>query len=130
MRIVANLQMAGYTDLAREAAIGANAGAAGQSGATGNGCARADDAVVRDMHLIVDDHIVLNNRVIQGAAIDGHTGSDIDPIADAHRAQLMDLLPAAGPAHKTETVGADHRGGVHMAIFPDDNPIVDHHVGL
>ena len=130
MRIVANLQMAGYTDLTREAAIGADAGAAGQSGATGNGRARADNAVVRDMHLIVDDHVILNHRVIQGAAIDGHTGPDIDPVADAHRAQLMDLLPAPGPGRKTETVGADHRGGVHMAVFPDDNPIVDHHVGL
>ena len=122
--------MARYTDLARKGAIGPHAGAAGQSRAAGNGRARADNAVVRDVHLIVDDHVVLNHRVIQGAAIDGHAGPDIDPIADANRAELMDLLPAPGPASKTETVGADHRGGVHVTVFPERNPVVDHHVGL
>ena len=56
----------------------------------------------------------------QRAAVDAGVGADLDVVADAHRAQLLDLFPAR-PAcgREAEAVGADHHAGMQDAALAD-----------
>jgi hypothetical protein len=49
--------------------------------------------------------------VVERATVDAGVGADLDVVADAHRAELLDLLPAALGRREAEAVGPDHRAG-------------------
>ena len=64
----------------------------------------------------------------QRAAVDAGVGADLDVVADAHRAQLLDLLPAALGGREAEAVGADDRAAVQDAARADAAALADHHL--
>ena len=86
---------------------------------------RADHAVVADLDLVVELHAVLDHGVVERAAVDGGVGADLDVVADAHRAHLRDLHPAARVGRHAEAVGADHHARVQDAAVADGAVVVD-----
>jgi len=60
----------------------------------------------------------------------GGIGADFDVIADDHAADLLDLQPPACIHCKAETVGADHRTGMHDDMASDDTAVIDSHAGI
>ena len=48
-----------------------------------------------DLDQVVELDAVLDHGVVERAAVDAGVGADLDVVADAHRAELLDLLPAA-----------------------------------
>src|SRR3954464_14379511 len=111
---------------AADGAVPADVGAAGDAGAAGDRGVRADAHVVPDLDLVVELDAVLDHRVVDRAAVDGRIGTDLDVVADAHRADLRNLDPAAGPPRDAEAVGADHRAGVDDAALSERAIGVDH----
>src|SRR6185369_12927616 len=58
--------------------------------------------------------------VLQRAAVDAGIGADLDVVTDAHRAELLDLFPAAAAVRReAEAVGADHGPGMNDAALAD-----------
>ena len=128
--IVANLHMARYTHLASKAAVGPHNRATGHAHAASDSRACADDTVVGNMYLIIDDHVVGNLRVVDRAAVNGATGTNVHAIANHDATHLMDLLPTIGPPGETEAIGTDNGSGVHAAIIAERYAVVDHHIGF
>jgi hypothetical protein len=67
--------------------------------------------VVADLDQVVELDAVLDHGVVERAAVDAGVGADLDVVADAHRAELLDLDPAPLVGREAEAVGADHRAG-------------------
>ena len=91
---------------------------------------RADMHVVRHLYLVVELHTLLDHGVVQRAAVDGGIGADLDMIADDHTADLLNLQPPACIHRKAETVGTDHRAGMHDDMSSDDAAVIDSHAGI
>src|SRR5688572_17830018 len=102
-------------------------GAAGDADAAGDRGVRTDARVVADLDLVVEPGTLLDDRVAEVAAVDGGVGADLDVVADAHRADLRDLDPAALVTGVAEAVGADHRARLQDAARADRAPRVHHH---
>src|SRR5260221_1654892 len=83
-------------------------GAAGDTHAAGHRGVRADARVVADLDLIVELHALLDDGVVERTAVDRGVGTDLDIVADAHRADLRDLDPAPVVVGDAEAVGVDH----------------------
>ena len=64
----------------------------------------------------------------QRAAVDAGVGADLDVVADAHRAELLDLLPAALVGREAEAVGTDDRAAMQDAARADAAALADHHL--
>ena len=69
---------------------------------------------MRDLDLVVEAHVLLEHGVAQRAAVDGGVGADLAVVADAHAAELRHLEPVVTIEGKAETVGAQHRTGMHQ----------------
>src|SRR5437867_1900662 len=93
--------------------------AAGDAGVPGHHGVRADLHVVADLDLVVELGAVADHRVAQRAAIDAGVGTDLHVVADAHGAELLDLLPVALRGREAEAVGADHDARVQDAALTD-----------
>src|SRR5262245_36240670 len=91
--------------------------AAPAADAAGDGAVRADAHVVADLNLVVELDALLDHGVVERAAVDRGIGADLDVVADAHRADLRNLHPAAFLAGDAEAVGADDDPGVHHHAF-------------
>src|ERR1700740_2094652 len=94
-------------------------GRAGDAHAGRHHGVRADVAVVADLDLVVQLDAVLQHRVLERAAVDAGVGADVDVVADAHAAQLLDALPAALRRRDAEAVGADDRAALEHAALAD-----------
>ena len=66
----------------------------------------------------------------QRAAVDAGVGADLDVVADAHRAELLDLDPGALVRREAEAVGADHHAGMQQAARADDAVLAHGHARL
>src|SRR5574337_13616 len=111
--------------------MAADARAAGDRDAAGDRGVRADPDVVSDLVQVVDLHAVADHGVVERAAIDAGVGADLDVVADAHRAELFDLLPAravaAARAREAEAVGAYHHPAVDDAARADAATLAQRH---
>src|SRR6185503_4244979 len=105
--------------------------AAGDRRAAGHRGVAADAAVVRDLDQVVELDAVLDHGVLERAAVDAGVGADLDVVADAHRAELLDLLVAQAIrlAHGCEAkaVGTDYRPAVHDAPGADAAAVHQRH---
>ena len=116
---------------AADGAVGADRGAAGNAGAAGHGRVLADAHVVADLDQVVELDAVLDHGVLQRAAVDAGVGADLDVVADAHRAQLLDLFPGArAVGREAEAVGADHHARMHDAALADHAVLAHAHARL
>ena len=113
-------------DPARQDAMRADAGAAGNAAACRNRRVRAYHHVVRDLHLIVYDDAGVYHRVLEGSAVDGGVGTDIDVVMDHHGTELGDLAPVPAFVGEAEAVAADHRTGVDVHPAADLAIMIDH----
>src|SRR5438105_7880524 len=100
--VVGDREMAGEAAEAADHAALADRGAAGHGYAGGERAVRADAHVVPDHDEVVELDALLDHRVVDGAAVDGGVGSDLDVVADAHRAELRHLEPGAALGRETD----------------------------
>jgi len=61
----------------------------------------------------------LDHGVVDGAAVDGGVGTDLDVRSNAHRAQLRHLQPGAALGREAEAVAADHHPGLQHGARTD-----------
>src|SRR5262245_58906384 len=101
--------------------------AARDANAAGDGAVRADAHVVADLNLVVELDALLDHGVVERTAVDRGVGADLDVVADAHRADLRDLHPAAFVARDAEAVGADDGPGVNHHAFAQGTSRINHH---
>src|SRR5207245_2531666 len=111
---------------AADGAVPADVGAAGDAGAAGDRGVGADAHVVADLDLVVELDAFLDHGVVDRAAVDGGVRADLDIVADAHRADLGDLDPAAVVLGDAETVRADDRAGMDDHAFSQTALWVNH----
>ena len=78
---------------------------------------RANLDVMTDLHKIVELDPVGNQRVVQGAPVNTGVSTNFDVIADAYRAQLLDLFPTTTVRRKTEPISAYHNAGMKQAAL-------------
>src|SRR6267142_5717015 len=93
--VVGDGEVAGEASAAADHAALADRGAAGHADAGGERTVGANAHVVSDLDEVVELHTLLDHGVVDGAAIDGGVGADLDIRSDAHRAQLWHLEPGA-----------------------------------
>src|SRR5215469_12818754 len=117
--VVGDAEVTGETDHATDHAAPADGGAAGDAGAGGDGSVGTDAHVVPDHDEVVELHPLFDHGVVDGTAIDGGVGADLDIGADAYRADLRHFHPRATLGRKTETVAADHHARVQHAARAD-----------
>src|SRR4029077_19384109 len=86
---------------------------------------RADAHVVRDHDEIVELDALLDHRVLDGAAVDGGVGDNLDVRADAHGAALRHLEPGALLRGEAEAVRADHYTGLQHAARTDLHTVAE-----
>ena len=92
---------------------------AGHASATGHRRVRTDAHVVADLNQVVEFDAVIDHRVVERAAVDAGVGADLHIVADAHRAELLDLFPPAWRRREAKAVGADHHATVQDAAITD-----------
>src|SRR5262249_24011271 len=119
--IVTDIEVAAEANRPGDHAARADAGAAGDPGAGGDRAVRADVNIVADLDLIIELDALVDHGVIDGAAIDGGIGANLDIIADHDRADLRHLEPARALASESKAIGADHDPRVH------EHPLTDAH---
>src|SRR5436190_11118688 len=107
--VIDDLQVAEDHRRAAKGAMAPDVGAAGDTHAAGHRGMRADARVVSNLDLIVELHALLDDGVVERTPVDGGVGTDLDVVADAHRADLWDLDPAPVVVGDAEAVGTDHR---------------------
>jgi hypothetical protein len=93
----------------------ADAGAAGHADAARHRGVRADVHVVADLDQVVELDAVVDHGVVERAAVDAGVGADLDVVADAHRAELLDLLPAPSSGAKPKPSAPITTPAVHDA---------------
>lgn len=91
--VVADLDVADHADATCNHAVAPDLGAAGNSHAASHRGVVADLHVVRNHDLVVELDAVANQRVGERTTVDGRVGADLDVVANAHAADLGDLLP-------------------------------------
>ena len=79
----------------------------------------ANPHVVRDHDQIVELHALLDDRIVDGSAIDGRVGADLDIGPDAYGAGLRHLDPTAALLCETEAVATDYRARLDHGTRPD-----------
>src|ERR1019366_1447909 len=90
----------------------------------------ADSHVVRDHHEVVDLRSVADDRLAEGGAVDRGAGADLDVVADAHDADLRDLVMAPALCCEAITVRADDDAAVDDATFADHGAVVDRNLWI
>ncbi len=70
-------------------------GTASHTHTTGHGRVGTDVHVVANLDQVVQLDAIFDHRVVQRTAIDAGVGTDLDIVADAHSAELLDLDPFA-----------------------------------
>src|SRR5258706_12383692 len=124
--VIDDVQMAEDQRRAAKGAMAPDVGAAGDTDAAGHRGMRADARVVADLDLIVELHALLDDGVVERTAVDRGVGTDLDIVADAHRADLRDLDPAPVVVGDAKAVGADHRPRMDDHPLAERAPRVDH----
>src|SRR5207245_879760 len=81
---------------------------------------RTDAAVVGDHHKVVDLRPQADARGLEGAAVDGGAGADLDVIADLDAAQLRHLDVASLVLAIAEAIGAED------GVSVDDDAVAEH----
>ena len=101
--------------------------AAGKSGLRGDHYIFSDLAVMTDVHQIVDLRASADAGDVQGAAIHGRVGADLDVIFNFQPADLRKLFIPAGLliAHVAEAVAAEHRAGVNDHAIAESRARID-----
>jgi hypothetical protein len=130
MNAIGHREMAQHDGAAAEGAVRADGGAAGHADAARHGGVLTDAHVVADLDQVVQLDAVFDEGVVERAAIDAGVGADLDVVADAHRAQLLDLHPRALVRRQAEAVGADHHAGMQQAALADHAVLADRHARL
>ena len=128
MHAIGQRQVPQHDGAAAQRAVRTDGGTAGHADTTGHGAVAPHAHVVADLHQVVEFHAVLDHRVLQRAAVNAGVGSDLDIVADAHRAQLLDLDPGAAFRRKAEAVGANHGTGMHGAALAHMAVLAHRHV--
>jgi hypothetical protein len=95
----------------------ANPGAASHTHTPGHGRVRANMHVVADLYQVVEFDAVLDHSVIQRATVNAGIGTNLNIIADAHPAQLLDFLPTTGMRRKAKAIRAYDNAGVKNAAL-------------
>src|SRR5579883_1928672 len=93
---------------------------------------RPEPPVVADMHKVIDFRPAADTGQVEGAAIDGGVGADLDVVFENQAAELGELFVTArlGIAHVTETVAAQHGAGMHHHAVAQFGGGINRHVGI
>ena len=125
-RVVGDVQMPRYADLAGEDAVLAYFGGAGDSALGGHHGVVADLDIVGDLAEVVDLDPVADDRGFHLGLVDGRPGADLDIVADDDIADVLDLLPSPVRERRVaESVGSDDSVGVDDHIVADDHSRID-----
>ena len=125
--VVADVYMPGDTGPTRNHTTLADDGAAGDGRATRDGGVLPDAYVVAHLYLVVQLDPVLDDGVLQGAAVDGGIGADLNVIADTHRTQLGDFHPAGLVTRDAEAIRTYDRTGVQQAALTQGHALAEGH---
>ena len=79
-----------------------------------------DDGVVADLNEVVDLRAFADDRIVEGAAIDGRVGADLDVVADDDAAHLRHLQMPLGAHRKPEAVLPDADARMQDDALADD----------
>ena len=74
----------------------------------------------RDLHQVVDLRPVADRRLAERGAVDRASGADLDVVADAHDADLRDLVMPSALRGEAVAVRADDDAAVDDAALADD----------
>ena len=116
---VCQRQVAKNTGATAYRAVGPNVGTARHTHATRHRGILANAHVMPNLDQVVEFDAVLDHSVGQGAAVNAGIGADLHIVANAHSAELLDLLPPTLVRRETEAVCADHRSRMNDAPLPD-----------
>jgi hypothetical protein len=86
--------------------------------------------VVSNLNQVVQFHTVFNDRVLQGATVYACIGANLDVIADAHGAELLDFFPLARIRGKTKAIRPNHHARMNQATLPQSAPLAHCHARL
>ena len=103
--------------------------AAGHAHAPGHGRVSADVHVVRDLNQIVEFDAIFQDGVTQGPSVHAGVGANFHIVADADRAELFDLVPAALHGRKAKAVGANDHATVQDTAITQDAVVANGDVG-
>mmetsp|Transcript_13957 Transcript_13957/g.38065 ORF Transcript_13957/g.38065 Transcript_13957/m.38065 type:complete len:520 (-) Transcript_13957:4331-5890(-) len=112
-----------------DGAVRADAGRAGHRRATRHGGIAADVHVMGNLDEVVELDAVLDDGVAQRPTVDAGVGTNLDIVADADRAELLDLDVAVLAGREAEAVRADDHAAVHDAAHADAAALAEHHTG-
>ena len=115
--MVCQLQVTQNDGPATQGAMRAYVRAAGHPGTTGQSAVVTNVHVVPNLNQVVDLDAIANGGVFQGTSVHTGVGAEFNIIAQAHRAQLLDLDPGALMGRKTKTIGTDHHARVQDATI-------------
>src|SRR6185312_7182298 len=107
--VVADREVPADADLAADHAATADLRAAGDTHAGRQGTVGTNPNVVGDHDQIVELHALLDHGVLDGPAVDGGVGADLDVGANAYGARLRHLDPTASLLGEAEAVTPNHR---------------------
>src|SRR2546430_746869 len=85
--VIGDGEVAGEAGAAADHAALADRSAAGHADAGGERTVGADVHVVPDLDEVVELHTLLDHGIVDGAAVDGGVGADLDVRSDAHRSE-------------------------------------------
>ena len=98
--------------------------------ATGHGRVGAHMDVVTDLDQVVELDAVFDHGVFEGTAVNAGVGTDLDIVANAHCAQLLDLDPLPLMGGEAKTIGTDHNTRMHDATRTDGAVFTYRHAGF
>ena len=92
----------------------------------------ADLHVVADVHEVVDFCAAADSGFVEGAAVDGGVGADLDIVFNHQTSDLRELLVASGllVAHVAEAFAAEHGSCLDDDSIAEVRAPVDRHVGV
>src|SRR5262249_26071729 len=123
--VVGDADVTGEAAGAADHATLADGGAAGDAGAGGERTVCADTYVVTDHDEVVELAALLDHGALDGAAVDGGVGADLDIRPHLHRAELRNLEPGAPLGREAEAVAADDRARLHHAACAERDARAD-----
>ena len=102
--VVGNFKVPGKTRLASNCAALPQFRATSKPDLARNCGSRTNRDTVCNVHQIIDNHIVFYDGVIQCAAVNRATGTNLYTVTNGYRTQLKDLLPPTLRRCKSEAI--------------------------
>ena len=117
--MIGQRQMPQHNRAAAYRAMGPDGGAARHADAARHGRVLSNMDVMADLYQVVELDAVLDDGIVQRTTVDAGIGADLNIVANAHRAELLDFFPGTGVGGETKSVGTNDHAGVQETAVTD-----------